>query len=234
MSRLSAGSTGTCPHCGIAVKFLPAHLGYPSSNSVLNEKLTLCSEEYDGLQLDGSACPSCGLIILWLANVTIDSVYGGFSVERELLAWPPGSGRKAVPVEVPKDIAADYVEAALVLNLSPRASAALSRRCLQAVLRDAGNAHQHDLSKQIDAVLPSLPTHIAENVDAIRNIGNFAAHPLKDQATDQIVDVEPGEAEWTLDVLWQPAMDDATRATLYHGWKKAVGRAMHWLDERDT
>ena len=36
---------------------------------------------------------------------------------------------------------------------------------------------------------------------------------------------------WQVDRTWQPAMDDATRATLYRGWKKAVGRAMHWLDE---
>ncbi len=39
---------------------------------------------------------------------------------------------------------------------------------------------------------------------------------------------------WQVDRTWQPAMDDATRAALYRGWKKAVGRAMHWLDERDT
>jgi glycerol kinase len=36
---------------------------------------------------------------------------------------------------------------------------------------------------------------------------------------------------WQIDRTWQPAMDDETRATLYRGWKKAVGRAMHWLDE---
>ncbi len=36
---------------------------------------------------------------------------------------------------------------------------------------------------------------------------------------------------WQVDRTWQPAMDGATRATLYCGWKKAVGRAMHWLDD---
>ena len=36
---------------------------------------------------------------------------------------------------------------------------------------------------------------------------------------------------WQIDRTWQPAMDDETRATLYRGWKKAVGRAMHWLDD---
>jgi hypothetical protein len=35
----------------------------------------------------------------------------------------------------------------------------------------------------------------------VRVIGNFAAHPEKSTSTGEIVDVEPGEAEWTLDVL---------------------------------
>jgi hypothetical protein len=48
-----------------------------------------------------------------------------------------------------------------------------------------------------------LPSHIAENIDAIRNIGNFSAHPLKSQQTGTVLPVEPHEAEWTLEVLEQ-------------------------------
>ena len=47
----------------------------------------------------------------------------------------------------------------------------------------------------------TLPSHIADGLDAVRNIGNFAAHPIKSQSTGEIVPVEPGEAEWNLDVL---------------------------------
>ncbi len=32
-------------------------------------------------------------------------------------------------------------------------------------------------------------------------IGAFAAHPIKSKASGEIIDVEPGEAEWNLDVL---------------------------------
>jgi hypothetical protein len=35
----------------------------------------------------------------------------------------------------------------------------------------------------------------------VRQIGNFAAHPIKSTSTGEIVDVEEGEAEWNLDVL---------------------------------
>jgi hypothetical protein len=107
---------------------------------------------------------------------------------------------------VPPNIAADYTEAALVLPLSAKASAALSRRCLQSVLSEAGYK-QKDLSKQIDAALAeadarkALPSGVHMIVDAIRNIGNFAAHQITDQTTLQIIDVSPIEAEYCLEVL---------------------------------
>ena len=88
-----------------------------------------------------------------------------------------------------------------MLPFSPKASAALSRRCLQTVLREAGQTKAKDLSAQINEVFPTLPTNIAPNVDAIRVVGNFAAHPMKSEATGAIIDLEPGEAEWNLDVL---------------------------------
>ena len=49
--------------------------------------------------------------------------------------------------------------------------------------------------------IKDVPSYLIESVDAIRNIGNFAAHPLKDTNTGEIVDVEPGEADWLLDVI---------------------------------
>jgi hypothetical protein len=90
-----------------------------------------------------------------------------------------------------------------VLADSPKASAALSRRCVQAILREHAKVKPQDLSKEIDEVLASkqLPTSLAGDIDAIRNIGNFAAHPTKSTNTGEIVGVEPGEAEWNLDVL---------------------------------
>jgi hypothetical protein len=60
-----------------------------------------------------------------------------------------------------------------------------------------------NLNKEIDEVLASkaLPTNLADDIHAIRAIGNFAAHPTKDTATGEIVEVEPGETEWLLDLL---------------------------------
>ncbi|MCS6843337.1 MAG: glycerol kinase GlpK [Caldilineales bacterium] len=36
---------------------------------------------------------------------------------------------------------------------------------------------------------------------------------------------------WQVDKVYEPKMDEATRARLYKGWLKAVQRSMNWLDE---
>ena len=117
------------------------------------------------------------------------------------LVWPAAISRSSLPTGVPDDIANDYREAALVLPLSEKASAALSRRCLQSLLREAAKTKSKDLADQIEEVLPTLPGYLQQQLDAVRNIGNFAAHPQKSKATGEIIDVEAGEAEWNLDVL---------------------------------
>jgi hypothetical protein len=86
---------------------------------------------------------------------------------------------------------------------SPKASAALSRRCLQHLLRAIAGVKHGDLAREIQEVLDGgkLPSQLAESIDAVRNIGNFAAHPVKSGHSGEVVAVEPGEAEWNLDVL---------------------------------
>ena len=104
---------------------------------------------------------------------------------------------------MPSEFAEDYAEACLVLADSPKASAALSRRCLQHILREKAGVKPGTLFDEIQQVLDSnrLPSDIAESVDYIRNLGNFAAHPAKSASSGEIVPVEPGEAEWCLDVI---------------------------------
>jgi hypothetical protein len=70
-------------------------------------------------------------------------------------------------------------------------------------LSEKGGLKPGDLANEIQQVLDSqrLPSHLAEAIDAVRNVGNFAAHPTKNKSTGEIVDVEPGEAEWLLDTL---------------------------------
>ena len=99
--------------------------------------------------------------------------------------------------------AALYAEAALVLEDSPRASAALSRRLLADVLDEQGGYGAPGLAARIDAFIEDVanPATLTKNLDYLREIGNFGAHTQKDDIDGSVIDVEQQEAEWTLDVL---------------------------------
>lgn len=171
--------------------------------------------------------PSCRKDVLYLVLGGWVSTNYGYNLspkQREILIRPKTANRPPVPVEVPKEFAEDYTEACLVLADSAKASAALSRRALQYLLREKAGVDPGNLADEIQQVIDSgqLPSYLVESIDAVRNIGNFAAHPIKSQSTGEIVPVEPGEAEWNLDVLEslfdfyfvQPAVVKAKRDAL--------------------
>lgn len=168
-----------------------------------------------GKDIDGdwaiihSTCPECGKLFLTLVNgeATIVSRSPVRFEMRDTISiqtiHPKSSKRPPVPPQVPSEFSDDYQEACLVIDDSPKASAALSRRCLQHILNKMAEVDMGNLFKEIDTVVTNnlLPSYIAGSLDAIRNIGNFAAHPIKSKNTGEIVNVEPGEAEWSLDII---------------------------------
>jgi Domain of unknown function (DUF4145) len=146
-------------------------------------------------------CPGCEEFTIEIAKVADKTPTSPW---RQI--YPIGANRGPVPTDVPIEIAQDYVEACNVLPLSAKASAALSRRCLQNMLHAHGYKAR-DLAKEIDLLLSeedprrALPHKLRETVDAIRNFGNFSAHPIDDKTTLQVIDVEPHEAEWCLETI---------------------------------
>jgi len=150
-------------------------------------------------------CPSCGKLVIELISAAWSrhdlGPYKPEKISSRVLVRPKVPSRSSVPPEVPKEFTEDYTEACLVIADSPKASAALSRRCLQYILREKMGVVKGNLADEIEQVISSgkLPSHLAESLDAIRHIGNFAAHPIKSTSSGEIVPVEPGEAEWTLD-----------------------------------
>jgi hypothetical protein len=145
----------------------------------------------DPLKWTWCLCPSC-------RKPTIDIAVGN----DRFRVYPRASAR-SVPVEVPAELAKDYSDASLLLAHSPPASAALSRRCLRDLLRSRAGTTKPYLADQIEEVLASgaLPAELADTLGAVRYLGNFAAFPMKSETPGEIFDVEPHEAEWTLDVL---------------------------------
>jgi hypothetical protein len=176
---------GICPHCKRDVVFMSVITGIPD--------LHLTPDYWLGHR----RCPNRG------CNKHVFFIAVGTSLAQVYPPVPIQQGRPPLPQSVPQEYRDEFAEAAAVIDLSPKSSSALSRRCLQRLLREHLNIKKRDLSQEIDELLATggLPSHLAASVDAIRNIGNFAAHPLKNTNTGEIVDVEPGEAEWLLDVL---------------------------------
>jgi hypothetical protein len=180
-----------CPHCINQIH---------ATENILSKQT-----DYDGTWVMVSfVCPACFRIILKLRHFSPNKVDGAHSIqEPDLLVRPRIANRNPTPIEVPELYARDYTQACLVLTDSPMASAALSRRCLQHIIREVLKIKERDLATEIQKVIDEskLPSDILENIDAIRSIGNFAAHPIKSNSSGEIVEVEPGEAEWNLDVL---------------------------------
>jgi hypothetical protein len=149
-------------------------------------------------------CNACGeRSKLWLMEPELQS-------DRTMHLWKeawmkpaPLDKSSELPTDVDEDFRQDYREAALTLPISPRASAALSRYCLQKLLRGKAGVKPGNLANEIKEVIASqaLPSYLAEAIDAVRNYGNFAAHPLENQTTGEIIEVEAVEAEWLLDIL---------------------------------
>lgn len=212
-----------CPHCSVNI-----HVAFKSSQVADQPDLSLPSggTTYKGVwTAHHQQCPECGNTIIFLRR---DCQYS--DRVNSFMAYPRGAVRP-VPAEVPDPYRQDFTEACKVLQDSTKASAALSRRNLQAILREKAGTKSKDLFDQIDEVVNSgkLPSHIEDGLHAVRNIGNFAAHEIKSKVTGAIVEVEAGEAEWNLEVLEslfdfyfvQPALSAKRKAELNKKLKEA-------------
>ena len=192
------GRNYPCPHCNVVVRFGPApyvDLAGPTKlagSTRIGTSMGAALPNHQNLFAEAASCPHCGM--------TVIVMYSTAQPLSTWFAWPLGVRRQEVPTAVPATIASKFREAVMVLPMSPTASAAIARRCLQHLLREQGYA-QHDLVAQINAALPDLPKPLRADVDLVRVVGNFAAHPTKGTAPDSIVDVEDGEAEWMLEVI---------------------------------
>lgn len=184
------GDDLTCPHgCGVTFNRVAQRASYKQLAS--SSELELAEETF--------RCPTCG-------GFTVELI--GFEVQQgtRQYAWtqqvfPPNS--RPLPPGTPGDLAADWTEAWAILPISPRAAAAIARRSLQHVLVGSLGAKGRDLNDQINSMDGSWPTQLIEDLHMLRHIGNFSVHPIKETLSGEVVEVEPQEAEWTLEVLEQ-------------------------------
>lgn len=118
------------------------------------------------------------------------------------------------PDYIPEQIRSDYMEACLIVDLSPKAASTFARRCLQGMIRDFCQISKATLLMEIEALEEAVNVgHAPRGVDddtitqlnAIRMVGDISAQ--MDVDVNMIVDVKPGEAELLLKLLEQLADD---------------------------
>lgn len=140
----------------------------------------------DAIRIHFYKCPHCEKRSIYVEGIGNDV--------KSIIKWIlPSSLAKQFPDYVPVAIRNDYEEAYSILDLSPKASATLSRRCIQGMIRDYWGITKGTLGQEIDALKNQIDPFLWQTIDAVRKIGNIGAHMEKDINT--IVDIDPGEAE---------------------------------------
>ncbi|PKO18975.1 MAG: hypothetical protein CVU39_00035 [Chloroflexi bacterium HGW-Chloroflexi-10] len=188
-----------CPSCHIGIKLdVKGRSVFALKTSIVNGK--------EGIELVYGLCPECGDFIATINRGSyrfIDEEEGEITEIKQSVIIFPTITSQCVSEEVPKIYRDMFNEAASVINISPKSSAALNRRLLQTLLRDVYHVKHGNLANEIKEFCenPSVSQPLKDEVDAIRHIGNFAAHPNKYMTTGEIVNVEPHEAEWLLEII---------------------------------
>ncbi len=111
----------------------------------------------------------------------------------------PNSFAVQLPDYIPSQIKSDYEEACLIRDLSPKASATLSRRCLQGIIRDYWQISKNRLIDEIQALKEKIDPLTWNAINSVRSIGNIGAHMEKD--INLIIDVDSNEAQLLIGLI---------------------------------
>ena len=125
-----------------------------------------------------------------------------YSNQKPITFWRllPESIAKPQPDYIPEPIVDNYKQACRIRDLSPNASATMSRRCLQGMIRDFWEVKgKSNLSAEINAIKGSVQPKTWEAIDTVRKLGNIGAHMEAD--ANLILDVQPDEAQALIDLI---------------------------------
>jgi len=188
----------TCPYCDRKTTI-------NADNFLKNEHhMTIDNAEgYRILSTEWIVCPNDKCSKITLKTGLFERAFSSTKYVRgkELKSWRllPGSYAKSFPDYIPKPLRQDYEESASIIDLSPKASATLSRRCLQGIIRDFWKIKKGRLVEEINAIEEKVDPLTWQSIDAIRKVGNIGAHMEKD--INLIIDVEPKEAYLLLQLI---------------------------------
>jgi hypothetical protein len=112
--------------------------------------------------IETSTCIKCNKEAIWIF---------------EIMMYPDHSGIEPPNEDLGDAIKRDYLEAASILQKSPRGAAALLRLAVQKLCKQLGESGENIDRDIASLVKKGLPEKIQQSLDAIRVIGNEAVHP---------------------------------------------------------
>jgi glycerol kinase len=130
-----------------------------------------------------------------------------------------------------------YINKYHICRAALEATAYQTREVLDAMEKDSGvkltalkvdgGMVYNDTLMQFQADILNVPV-VRPKVAETTALGAAYAAGL---AVGYWTNLEDLRQNWQVDKVYEPKMDEATRARLYKGWLKAVQRSMNWLDE---
>lgn len=149
---------------------IKANYLYPSENARNRvNNIEYITDIYEKFANSFAICQNCKKISIWLNEKMI--------YPKPRLTTPPNE-------DLPEEIKADYEEASLIVQDSPRGACALLRLALQKLMIHLGE------DKNLDKVIKSLMEEnidedLRKALDSVRVIGNSAVHPNELEIKDK-------------------------------------------------
>lgn len=148
-------------------------------------------------------CPNsrCGQFSLNASLHTLEIAGNRAYTGKHLKTWAlvPTSQARSFPVALPERVIEDYREACLTLELSPKVSAALSRRCLSEILRDFWRVQPGALNDEFRQIKGTADPLTWEAIESVRKSGMIGARMESEGA--EIRETEPGEAKLLIGLI---------------------------------
>lgn len=195
------GELWTCPYCNRACTLQEADIRYLEDTAYLAK-----DHGYVLGHIQFKICPNPECRKVSIAS-RIWEWDPRKAIKRKMIyEWHlvPESNARPFPDYIPQPLREDYAEACLIRSKSPKASATLSRRCLQGMIRDFWGIKKDRLIDEIVELEANVDAETWEAIDSVRHMGNIGAHMEKD--VNLIIEVDPEEAallNWLIETLFE-------------------------------
>jgi endogenous inhibitor of DNA gyrase (YacG/DUF329 family) len=113
-------------------------------------------------ELSIATCSRCGKLSYWINDKII---------------YPEETGIPNPNEDLDEEIKTDYLEAASIINKSPRGAAALLRLAIQKLCKQLGESGDNINADIANLVKNGLPVQVQRALDIVRVIGNESVHP---------------------------------------------------------